>query len=164
MEQFYHLVGQSGIILFLNTFTKKKNNSDSKLLYDLHDRKRKILKYLKDVSFVCVSAQIIIMPIIAYTYKTISLTFIITNILTSYLIWIIIIFGFFLVLISFPFFSFAKLLGKAYKILIDLLLFITENTAKIPFSKVYIKAPYLWEIFLYYFLVFTVYYLLKKHR
>lgn len=111
-----------------------------------------------------ISAQIIIFPIIAYNYKTISLTFIITNILTSYLIGIIIIFGFLIVLISFPFFHLAKLIGHAYKILMDLLLFITEYTAKMPFSKIYIKAPHLLEVIVYYVFVFMAYYLFQRYR
>ena len=153
-----------GIILFLNIFSKKKSNTGSILLYDTHNKKNNIYIYLKDVSFVSVSAQIIIIPIIAYTNKTISLTFIITNILTSYLIGIIIILGFFLVLISFPFLNFAKFIGKSYKLLINLLLFITENTAKIPYSKIYIKAPYLWGIILYYIFVFSFLYFYRKLR
>lgn len=127
-------------------------------------RLNKIFTYIKDTSFVAVSAQIILLPLIAYNYKTISLTFVITNILTSYLIGIIIIFGFLLILISFPFIGLAKLFGRIYKLLIDLLLFITEHTSKIPFSKIYIKAPFLWEIALYYALIFICYYLLQKYR
>ena len=122
------------------------------------------MSYIKDTSLVVISANIIIFPIIAYIYKTISFTFIFTNILTNYLIGIIIITGFFLIIISFLFFNFAHFIGEAYKVLINMLIFITENTAKIPFSKKYIKAPYLWEIVFYYIFIFSFYYLYKKYH
>ena len=162
---------QSGIILFLNRFGSKKksiNNeckdTTNRILINNSRGLNKLFTYIKDTSYVALSAQIILLPIIAYNYKTISITFVITNILTSYLLGIIIIFGFLLVLISFPFFCLAKLLGRIYKLLIGLLLFITEHTSKIPFFKIYIKAPFFWEIALYYALIFTCYYLIRKYR
>ncbi len=103
------------------------------------------------------------MPIMAYSYKTVSLTFFVTNILTSYIIGIIIIFGFILILISFPFFKIAKIIGLFYKLLIDLLLLITQNTAKIPFSKIYIKVPSLWQIVIYYLFIFFIAYFYNKY-
>lgn len=126
--------------------------------------KHSLFIYIKNTSFVSISAQIILFPIIAYNYKTISLTFIITNILTSYLIGIIIILGFLLIIISFPFYGLALFLGKIYKALIDILSFITGFTAKIPFSKTYIKVPYIWEIIIYYILVIVIYYFYKRYR
>lgn len=103
------------------------------------------------------------MPIIAYSYKTISLTFFITNILTSFLIGIIIIFGFLIILISFINLNFAVLFGKIYKILIDFLIIITEYTSKIPLSKIYVKTPHLVEIVVHYAILFGICYCIKKH-
>lgn len=103
------------------------------------------------------------MPIIAYNYKTISLTFFITNILTSYIIGLIIIFGFVLILVSFVNIDIAILFGNIYKILINLLLIIVSGTSKIPFSKVYIKTPYLWQIVLYYVIVFYIFFYVRKN-
>lgn len=157
MELYYHLEEQSGIIVFLNRFRKTEENVNSNI-------REIILNYLRSITYVSISAQIIIFPIIAYTNKTISISFILTNILTNYLISIIIILGFFLVFISFPFLSFAKFLGGLYKIPIDILSIITEYIAKIPISKIYIKAPYLWEIVLYYVLLFSIYFTYKKYR
>lgn len=167
MGYFYLLVEQFGIILFLNKLELIQNKNNSKTIEILDEScsiKKKILSYIKDTSLVCISAQVIIFPIIAYNYKTLSLTFVITNILTSYLIGVIIIFGFILVLISFPFLNLAKFIGSIYKLIIDLLLFITQYTSKLPFSKIYIKAPYFWEIVLYYILIFSYYYLFQKYR
>lgn len=126
--------------------------------------KEKLIFYAKNIFSVSLSAQIVLIPIIAYNYNTISLTFFITNILTSFLIGVIIIFGFVLILISIPFLKIAKIFGKIYKMLIDLLVFITKNTAKIPLSKIYLKKPFLWEIVLYYIFIFSILYLFKKFR
>ena len=155
--------GTIGIICFLKIINeictrKKTKNVLIKVTY-----KTKLIEYIKNVAFVSISAQIVILPIMAYSYKTMSLTFFITNILTSYIIGIIIIFGFILILISFPFLGIAKIVGIFYKLLIDLLLFITENTAKIPLSKIYIKVPSLWQIIVYYIFIFSIAYFYNKN-
>lgn len=108
------------------------------------------------------SAQIMIIPIIAYNYKTISLTFFITNILTSYLITLIITFGLILIIISFININLAIIFGKLYKILISIIQIIVKYTSEIPFSKIYLKTPYLWQIILYYLIIFYIYYLYQK--
>lgn len=108
------------------------------------------------------SAQIMIIPIIAYNYKTISLTFFITNILTSYLITLIITFGLILIIISFININLAIIFGKLYKILISIIQIIVKCTSEIPLSKIYLKTPYLWQIILYYLIIFYIYYLYQK--
>lgn len=99
-----------------------------------------------------------------YFYKNISFTFLISNILTSYIISLIIILGFMLILISFPFLQIAKIFGSLYKILIKLIIFITSITSKIPFSKVYIKTPYVYQIVFYYLILFISLYLFKTKK
>ncbi len=143
-----------GIICFIGIFKEKKK--------DISNPKKKVISYIKNIFLVSISAQILIMPIIAYSYKTVSLTFFITSILTSFLIGAIIIFGFLLILISFINLNLAVLLGNMYKLLINMLELITEYTSKIPLSKIYIKVPYLCEIILYYIVIFTIYYFYKK--
>lgn len=154
MEEYY------GIIFFLEILNKKyyemkkenkiKNNNKKSVF------KNKIKNYIKNILLVSISVQIVIMPIILYNYKTISLTFFITNILTSFIISLIIIFGFILIIISFPLLKVAKIFGGIYKILLKLFLSIIEITSKIPFSKIYLKTPFIYEIILYYFFVFLI--------
>lgn len=50
----------------------------------------------------------------------------------------------------------SKIIGILYKMLIKLLLFIIEITSKIPFSKVYVKTPFLYQIILYYLIIFVI--------
>ncbi len=138
--------GVLGIALFLEPINK--------ILDKIIENKNMVWNYIKGIVSVSFSVQIIIAPIMIYFYKTISLTFLISNILTSLLISVIIIFGFLIILLSLLIFPIAKLSGVVYKPLIKLLLFITEITAKIPFSKIYVKEPYLFQIVIYYFLIF----------
>lgn len=99
-----------------------------------------------------------------YNYKTISLTFFIANILTSFLITLIIILGFLIILISFLLPQFAKIIAIPYKLLIEFLLTITDITAKIPFSKIYVKTPYMYQIIFYYIFIFIIRISIKKQQ
>lgn len=152
--------GTIGIVYFLNLFRKKEKSN----LLVANNIKTKLYSYIKDNFLISIYAQIMIMPIMAYTYKTISFTFFITNILTSYLIGLIIIFGFVLIIVSIIHIEIAKLFGVIYKLLIDLLLIIAKYTSQIPFSKIYVKTPKIWQIILYYIIIFLIGYLYKKFR
>lgn len=159
-----------GIVSFLDIINKKIEHIEAKnkKLQNIKKEKyvliNKIKKYLKQTLAVSISVQIVIMPIILYNYKSISLTFLITNILTSFIISIIIMLGFILIIISFPLFQIAKMLGEIYQIFLKLLLLITEITSQMPFSKIYLKTPFIYEIILYYFLIFLIRYLIKKNK
>ncbi len=99
-----------------------------------------------------------------YFYKTVSFTFLIANILSGVLISLVIIYGFIICFISFMQIDFAKVLGVPYRILIKIFISIAEFTSKIPFSKVYVKTPYMWQIILYYILLFGFWYLMRTKR
>lgn len=142
---------QYGIICFIQYFNKNKKD-------------RKITSYIKNLFFVSTSAQILIIPIIARNYNTLSLTFFITNILTSALIGIIIIFGFLLTAISFINIEIAKILGIMYKMAIQLLLIIAKYSSQIPFSKIYVKTPSMLLIIAYYIFIFANLYFYKKYK
>jgi len=150
MEEYY------GLICF--------SKSIKQLLDKKIEDKYKITKYIKEITSASIAVQIMILPVMIYSYKTILVTFLTTNILTSFLITLIIIIGFVLVLISFLFMELSKILATPYKILINLLLVITKITSKIPFSETYIKMPYLYQIIFYYLLVFLFGYLLRKKQ
>lgn len=150
MVEYFGIIFFVGIVDgFLNKLIKNNN---------------KLIKYIKTLISVSVSVQIVILPILAVNYKTISALFFIANILTSLIITLIISFGFFLVIISLLSLDLAKIIGKIYQILICLLLQITEITAKLPFSKIYIKTPNLHEIIIYYIFVFGIRIFNKKEK
>lgn len=139
-------LGTIGIVLFNKNVEKflnriKINNKLSKLLS------------------VSVSAQIMIMPIMAYKFNTISLTFFISNILASPFLGINIILGFITIFISFISFDLAKMLAILLDLGLKVLIFISEITAKLPLSSILIKTPYVFTIILIYCLVLTLNYI-----
>ncbi|MCI8620575.1 MAG: hypothetical protein HFJ50_01835 [Clostridia bacterium] len=140
----------------------------SKILDDFFNKiiksKNKLIKYIKIIISVSTSVQIVIAPIIILNYKTISATFFIANILTSFIITLIISLGFFLIIISFLSLGFAKFLGKIYQILLYLLLQLVEITAGIPLAKIYVKTPDIYQIIIYYFFSFLIRIFNKKRK
>ena len=121
----------------------------NKGLNKLIKKDNKLAKYIKSIISVSLSVQMVIIPIMIYNYKTLSLTFFIANILTSF------IFGF-LIIILFPIIKYIKIFGIIYKILIKIFLEIIKITSKIPLSKIYIKTPFFYQIIIYYFLIFLI--------
>ena len=133
-------LGTIGIILF---------NKNIESIFNKFKISNKILKLLS----VTGSAQIAIMPIMIYKFNSLSLTFFISNILASPLLGISIIMGFVLIFISLISFSLAEFLAIILDFVLDLLIFVSEFTAKIPLSNILIKTPYLFTIILIYCLI-----------
>jgi len=133
-------LGTIGIILFnknVESFLNKVkiNNKISKLLS------------------VTISAQIMIMSIMAYKFNTISLTFFISNILASPFLGINIILGFITILVSLISFNLANILAILLNLSLKILIFISEFTSKIPLSSILIKTPNIFTIILIYGLI-----------
>ena len=112
-----------------------------------YERIRKIIN-LKIIS-VCLSANLVIMPILMYQYQTISFSFLISNFLASILLGPLVILGFISVIFRF----------KILFLILNLLLFLfqknVEICASIPFAKFYIIRPTIASIIAYYFFVFS---------
>ena len=132
-------------------------------------RKDSILSAIKgkviDISLVTLSSNIFLFPIIMYHFNTISTIFLISNLLASPLIGIIILGGFLCIILSFIMNPIAKIFSIVLKILIDILLYITNVIGNLPFSKLYCSTPKLHLIIIYYlliiFLIFKKKYKLK---
>ena len=139
-------LGTIGIILF---------NKNIEKLLNLIKVDNKISKLLS----VTISAQIMIMPIMAYKFNTISFTFFISNVLASPFLGINIILGFITVFMSLISFSLAKVLAILLNLTLKILLFISEFTSKIPLSNIIIKTPYIITILLIYCLVLLLNYI-----
>lgn len=126
--------GVIGIVLFYNYIHKK-------------------IKF-KMIS-VTLSANICIIPIMMYNFNTISLSFLISNILASNLLGIIIILGFVSVIIQ------IKPVYFVLDILLKILNQIAEISAKIPFSNIYVSTPNIFSIIMFYILIFLI---IKKRK
>lgn len=137
--------GTIGIVLMYNNLIKRfKTNG-------------KLKDYI--VSSVCVSvcANLIIIPIMAFNFNTVSLTFWISNLLAGPFLGVIIILGFCVYLLSFVIFPVAKIISIPLKYLTYILLIIVKYCSKIPFSSITIRTPYIFEILIYYIVLYLVF-------
>ena len=133
--------GTIGIILFSNKLSEK------------FSIKNKILNYIKEMFFVCISANIIIIPIIMYNFNTLSLTFFISNVLVSPIMGIVVILGFVQIFLSIININLAYLLSIFLNPMLEILIFIADFTAKLPLSKILIPTPNIIFIIIYYVII-----------
>ena len=144
--------------------TKNKFNlldNNEKLLY-------KLIRGIINSFCITLSANLLIIPIMAYNFSTISFTFWISNILAGPIMEIATIYGFIVYIFS-AIFSFlpaiSSFLGFFLNILLSSLLKIAELSSIIPGSSMYIKTPYVFECVIYYFIIFILFNLnsIKEH-
>ena len=132
--------GVVGIALFTEPIEEKLNR----------------IKELKINSALAVTlgANIIIMPIMMYQFSTISLSFVISNLLAGSLLGAIMILGFVSVILN------IKPLYFVLNLLVSLFSKIADICSKLPLSLIYVKTPSLIQIFLIYFIIFLFYLIL----
>lgn len=137
--------GTIGIVLMYNNLMKRFKT------------KGKLKGYI--VSSICVSvcANLIIIPIMAFNFNTVSLTFWISNLLAGPFLGVIIILGLCIYLLSFVIFPVAKIISIPLKYLIYILLVIVKYCSKIPFSSITIRTPYIFGILIYYIVLYLIF-------
>lgn len=118
----------------------------------------KILNKIKEIMSVSISAQILILPLSILFFNKLSITFLLSNILVSFIIGIIIILGFISVL--FP----LKILFVILDVLLNLLNGIANVFSNIPISKIVMVTPDEWILLLYYIIVIVFTYLYKLRK
>lgn len=116
-------------------------------------------KLFKAIS-VSVSAQIMILPIIAINFNTISFTFLISNLIATPLFGIAIIYGIILILISFIAMNIAKLLAPLLNINLKVLILISKFCSKLKLSNIYVITPRAITVIIYYILIILISYIL----
>lgn len=148
--------GSVGIIVFSKKFEELK---EEKI-------KIKLLKTMKSMCFVTISAQILILPITIYYFNTISATFIISNIIAGIIIGPITIIGLVIIIVSFINLRLTAVIAKIYNILLLVLLKSTQIIAKLPISKIYVITPSIISVIIYYLLIFTIFitFIIKKSK
>lgn len=151
--------GTIGIILFSGVLAKK-----AKLNNLLEGFVNKLKYRVKQLIVVCVSANLIIFPIIAAHYSTMCLTFVISNICAGPILGVIIILGFITIFVSFVSIDIAKPFALILNIFIQILMYITKICSSLPFSKLYIKTPSLSQIIIYYMILIFIYYICKIRK
>lgn len=155
--------GTLGIILFNSTIEKilksiKIRNKKWKYLFVKIQRKSENI--IKIIS-VLISAQIIIAPIMLIQFNTIGISFLITNLLLSFIIGIIVMGGFLQILISFISNQLGKILANFISIPIYGLILISKIGTKIPLGNFKVGTPNLNQIIIYYIIIYIVIYFYK---
>ena len=130
----------------------------SKMLEKKEKTKNKVINYLKANVIISISANIFIIPIMAYNFNTISTTFFISNLLASPLLGISIILGIATIIISFVSIKIAYLPAALLNISIQIIIKIAHFFSDIPFSKITIIKPSLISIIIYYFICVLISY------
>lgn len=157
--------GTIGIIIFYKTFCNLFNRiriKNRKYKYKLK-KFEKQLTYIKETFAISLSVQIVIMPIIIVYFNTISITFLITNLLLSSIITPLIIYGFILILLSIFFTHSLQIVKIPLIAMLNVLIIISSIGKMLPFSKIYVGTPKLWQISLIYVFIFSINFIYKVY-
>lgn len=130
------------------------------------EKGNKILNYLKELVLITVFANVFVMPISIYNFNTISLTFVISNLIAGILIGPITVGGFVLAIVSIFSIKFANIISIPYNILLELLIYSTKLTSFGPLCEIWVSTPSIIFVIVYYIILFIVllYFNLKKQN
>lgn len=123
---------------------------------DINTLLSSILNYLKQLIAITLYANIFVIPITVYNFNTISLTFVISNLIAGILIGPITIGGFILAIVSLISLNLAHIIGVPYNVLIELLIYSTRLTSIGPFAEIFIATPNIIIVIVYYSILFVV--------
>ena len=150
----------NGISIIVNKINPNllniEQNNNSKIFF-VKSIIEKIILYVISSLSVTLSANIVIIPIMAYMFSTISFTFWISNILAGPVMEVVTIFGFIVYFISIIFPILAQFLGIALNLLLTVLLKIAEISSKIPGASIYIKTPSIYMCVIYYLIIYILF-------
>ena len=151
-------LGTIGIIAFnknIYNFFRNIKIKNKKIKYRINRKIILLVDNIKQILSVTFSAQIMILPILLYHFNMLGIYFFISNLLVSIIIGPLIIIGFICVIISFLSIEIAKFFSGIVLLGIKTLIFISD-VSNLPFSKIYIPTPKIWQIVIYYiFILFT---------
>ena len=145
-----------GIILLSPIFLEGKIGEEN-------NTRKVCFKKVKQIIAVSISAQIAILPISIILFQTISLTFIFSNLIVSFMMGSIMMLGFLISLpIEIPFFF--PIVLTILNALLTLLIKISEIFSELPLSHILVCPPRLIVIILYYTSVFFLIYQKRLKR
>ncbi len=122
----------------------------------------KIKNYIIQSTAVTLSANILIFPLIIYNFNTISLNFIISNLIASPILGICIVFGLFTLIISIISIPLAKIIAIPFNLFLNILIKITSLISKIPMSNITVTTPHIITIIGAYLVIFIILWNKKK--
>lgn len=115
-----------------------------------------ILNYLKELILITLYANIFVIPITVYNFNTISLTFVISNLIAGILIGPITIGGFILAIVSLVNLKLAYIIGIPYNLLLELLIYSTKLISIGPFVEIFLPTPNVIVVIFYYLILFLI--------
>lgn len=122
----------------------------------------KIPKIIRDTLACTMAAQIGVIPVIAYYFNTFSIVSILSNLLIVPITGFITILGALIVIVG-CFFQFgAMLIGVLTLLVVNVMLFVTETIAKIPWAEITIATPSIALVIIYYFIILYLRYAHQK--
>ena len=161
--------GTIGIIFFAEKINKcmeklilkdskdiEKNNNQENKMNNIKTIIKKILKAVINSFSITIAANLLIIPIMACMFNTISLTFWVSNILAGPIMEVVTIFGFLVYFISIIFPVIAEFLGIFLNLFLTLLLQIAKISSNIPGAYIYVKTPSIVTCCVYYILLFLM--------
>lgn len=162
--------GTLGIILFQKKISKWLSekihiNNASDIIQNKNRQKinykklyTKTIDYVIDGIAVTISANLVIIPIMAFRFHTISFTFWISNLLAGPLLGLISILGLISYFISMLSINFARIIAFPLKYLLYILIWIAKFCSEIPFSTIIVRVPFIFEIVFYYLALYIFYF------
>ena len=151
-------LGTIGIIIFnknIYNFFRSIKIRNRKIKYRINRKIILLVDNIKQILSVTFSAQIMILPILLYHFNLLGIYFFISNLFVSIIIGPVIIIGFICVIISFISIEIAKFFSGIVFLGIKVLILIAE-VSNLPFSKIYIPTPRVWQIIIYYIFILIV--------
>lgn len=121
---------------------------------------QKHIEKIEEIISISISVQLFILPIIISNLNTLNPYFLLSNLILSIIAGPIVIIGFLFILIILINTNIAKMFTNVIKIAIKILIYVS-NISKIPFSKIYIPTPNLFQIVLYYIMIGTMFFVYK---
>ena len=100
-----------------------------------------ICNYIKESISVTISANIVIIPIMMYTFNTISFSFVISNLIAGAILGIIVLYAFALIFLYIVLHNFISPLFIILNLMLKILIYIAHICSLIPFSKIYVVTP-----------------------
>ena len=150
--------GTLSLLMFANG--REKNNSRE--IIENSEKGKNIKKYLVESIKVTLCANILIMPLTVYKFNTISLNFILANLVAGPLLGLSLILGLIMLVTSFISLNIAKLFSFILNIILIILMKSTKLISQIPYSNITVITPHLISIVIIYTIIFLGYYIAKS--
>ena len=148
-------LGTIGIIVFnknIYKFLHEIKLKNDKVKYKINRKLILTIDRIKEILAITFSAQVMIMPVMLFHFNILGSYFFISNFLVSIIIGPIIIIGSIGVITSFFSMEISRFILFIVLIGIKFLINISE-IANLPFSKIYLSTPKIWQIIIYYIIV-----------